>query len=166
MSKAFRNQISTLAALDGFTGMLSDLVKQGNIFSRNQDGSELKQSLLNVKKMSRIAQLQYKETLTHEEGNRIFKAINDNSQYFKVGDDKLMDIVAFISFALIGLDDMVNTFKAVKPKLRNNAKIKAFEDLAKAGFELVQFFDPSLDRIDSYERADLARKKWEIIFDI
>jgi hypothetical protein len=156
--------------------MLIDLIKQGNIFSRNQDGSEnidnpewdtpLKETLLKVKKLSRIAQIQCKGTLTHEDGKRIFKAIEENSQYFKVGEDKLMDIVAFISFSLIGLDNVVHSLKSVKPKLRNPSKIKAMEDLASAGFELVKFFDPSLDKIDSYERADFARKRWEIIFEI
>jgi hypothetical protein len=98
---------------------------------------------------------------------RIHKAINDSTQYFLVGgSDKIMDIVSFISFSLIGLDDVTQCLKGVKKKLRNNAKIQAFEKLAIDGFAVVQFFDPDLDKIDSYTKAEYARKRWNIIFEI
>ncbi len=177
MSRAFRNQISTIAALDGFTNMLVDLIKEGNIYLRNEDGSEnkdhpdwdtpLKTALVEVKRKSRLAQMQCKGQLTNEDAKRIFKAIDDNAIHFKTGsENKLMDIVSFTSFALIGLDNVVHSLKAVKPKLLNKAKIKAFEELAQAGFDLLRFFDPELDSINSYVKADLARKHWEEIFEI
>ena len=177
MSRSFRNQISTIAALDGFTNMLIDLIKQDQIILKNADGSEnkedsewitpLKESLLQVKKSSRSAQLQCKGDLTNDDMKKIHKAINDSSQYFLVGgSDKIMDIVSFISFSLIGLDDVVQCLKGVKKKLRNNVKIQVFEKLAADGFAVVKFFDPDLDKIDSYIKADFARKRWGVIFDI
>jgi hypothetical protein len=177
MSKSFRNQISTIASLDGFTNMLIDLIKQDQIILKNADGSEnkedpewvtpLKESLLQVKKSSRLAQLECKGLITNDDMKRIHKAINDSTQYFLVGgSDKIMDIVSFISFSLIGLDDVTQCLKGVKKKLRNNAKIQAFEKLAIDGFAVVQFFDPDLDKIDSYTKAEYARKRWNIIFEI
>jgi len=166
MSKSFRNQIATIAALDGFTSMLIDIIKQDEGTGKPQFpwDTPIKEALLNIKRISRIAQLNCKGTVHKKDYDEIYTAINESTKFFKVPGDSVFSIVSFISFALIGLDNVVVCLKGVKKKLRNNAKINIFEELATAGFTLVKFFDPDLDNINAYEQADKARKYWEKIF--
>ncbi len=168
MSQAFRNQITTIAALDGFVSMLIDVIKADEISNsfRYPWNTPIKDALIKIKTESRKAQLQCKGSITKKDFDNIKKTINDTTPYFKVPGDNVYSIVSFISFSLIGLDNVLCSLKSVKKKLRNNTKIEAFENLAVAGFELVKFFDPSLDRIQDYEQADKARKYWEKIFSV
>jgi len=166
MSKSFRNTIATIAALEGFTNMLFDLTITHQVEAEKPVLDSLLETIRKVKQQSRIAQSHCHGTLTQNEYHQIEKAIKDNAALFTVGGDKLMDIVAYISFSLIGMDNVINDLKVVKSKNRKPLKIKAFETLATEGFKMLQFFDPKMESIDKYEHADYARKKWEIIFDI
>jgi hypothetical protein len=167
MSKAFRNQISTLAALEGFIDMLVDLIKEDKVSSKHPElETGLKLSLLNIKTLSREAQVHCKgNQITLKEYKQIEKAIKDSTALFQSGDNPLFNIVSYISFALIGFDSVVNRLKGVKSKLRNTNKINSFEKLATASFQLLQLFDPDLESINDYVKASLAREQWEVIFE-
>ena len=167
MSKAFRNQIATIAALEGFIDMLVDLIKEDKVSHKYPElETALKISLLNVKTLSREAQIHCKgNQITLREYKQIEKAIKDTTVLFQVGDNPLFNVVSYISFALIGFDSVVNKLKGVKPKLRNNEKINSFEKIAAASFQLLQLFDPDLESINDYMKASLARKQWEVIFE-
>jgi len=166
MSKSFRNTIATIAALEGFVNMLADLVSTHQLEADNHVLDGLALSLRKVKHFSRSAQSHCKGTLTQNEFHKIEKAIHENAKLFTVGGDKLMDITSYISFALIGMDNVINDLNRVKPKNKKPEKIKAFKDLASESFQLLQYFDPKLESIDKYKHADYARKRWEIIFEI
>ena len=168
MSKAFRNQIATIATLEGFCDMMIDIIKQ----DENQNpkrypwDTPIKETLLKIKQESRYAQLHCKGQITRKDFEQIYNVIQGVSKYFQVPEDAVYSIVAFISFSLIGLDDVINSLKSTKKKLINKDKILSFERLAAAGFKLVKYFDPALDSIQEYERAEFARKQWNAIFSL
>ena len=165
-----------IAALDGFTEMLIDIIKQNHLILKSEDGSEntpspelitpLKTALLQIKKSSRTAQLCCKGTITDVDFLKISEAIRDNAQYFRIGDEnKLLDIIAFMYFSMIGVNLVIKSLKAVKQKNRNLRKISAFEDLLSKGLVVTQFFDPGMDNIEAYKRAEFAAERWRIIFE-
>jgi hypothetical protein len=168
MSKAFRNQVATIAALEGFCDMMIDVIKQDEFGNKQRYpwNTPIKETLLKIKQESRYAQLHCKGQLTKKDFIRIYDIISGVSQYFKVPGDTVYSIVSFISFSLIGLDDVINSLNSTKTKLINKPKILSFERLAAAGFELVKYFDPELDSIQDYERAKFARKQWNEIFNL
>jgi len=154
MSKAFRNTIASIAAFEGFANMLCDLSKGDPKFLELQN---------EIRKTSKHAQSFCKGALTMPEYKKIEKVIFDNAKEFSVN-DKLMDVIGFLSFAMIGLDNLTNTFKSVKKNI-NQDKIKAFQKLSGLGFQMLQIFDPNMDNMDKYDHAKDARQKWEAIFE-
>jgi hypothetical protein len=154
MSKAFRNTIASIAAFEGFANMLCDLSKGDPKFLELQK---------EIRKTSKYAQSFCKGALTMPEYKKIEKVIFANAKEFSV-DEKLMDVIGFLSFAMIGLDNLTNTFKSVKKNINQN-KIEAFEKLSGLGFQLLQIFDPNMDNMDKYDHAKDARQKWEAIFE-
>jgi hypothetical protein len=160
MSKAFRNQVSTIACLEGFSDMLKDIYHE--IPEANQ------QSFLELYKIlkmqSKIAQSFCKGNIDYKEYKRIESLIKQHSEDFMGSGGKFVDTIEYISFALIGFDSLRNSFKGVKKKNLNPDKIKAFDRLAQIGFSILQLFDTDLEEGDKYEKADKARETWEEIF--
>lgn len=156
MSRAFRNSIATIAAFEGFANMLCDL---------SEENPQFVQFRKDIRVASKQAQSFCKGVITYAQYNIIKEAILTHAGEFSAK-DKLMDVVGYLSFAMIGLDNVICSFKSVKPKNRNAPKIRAFENLAKLGFQMLQLFDPNMDSVDKYEKAEFARERWEIIFGI
>jgi len=171
MSKAFKNQIATIAALDGFINMMFDIIIKD---CEERGGDEevnrvtpLKDSLVKIKHLSRAAQKTCMGMITQKEYKLIEKEIRNSAALFvRGGDDSIMNVVGYMSFSLIGMDNVIQKLKGVKKKLRNNTKITAFETLAGEAFKLIQMFDPELNSINEYEQAAYARQRWEIIFEL
>lgn len=159
MSRAFRNQVSTIACLEGFSDMLYDIYVEI---------PEHKQRVFltlyhAIKMQSRIAQTYCKGNIDYKEFKKIESLIKQHSESFTKG-NKFIDTIEYISFALIGLDSLQNSFKSVKKKNLNPDKIKAFHKLEQIGFSILQLFDPNLEEGDKYDKADQARTAWEEIF--
>ena len=153
MSKAFRNTIATIAAFEGFANMLCDLSKGDPKFLELQKE-------INI--ASKRAQSFCQGELSMPEYKRIEKIIFENAQEFSVN-DKLMDVVGFLSFAMIGLEDITKIFLQMKKNYKPE-KVKAFLHLSHLGYKLLQIFDPDMDNMDKYEKAAIAREKWDTIF--
>jgi len=159
MSKSFRNQVSTIACLEGFSDMLKDIYTE--IPEANQESFLMLHSML--KMQSRTTQSYCKGTIDYKEYKKIESLIKKHSADFTKG-DKFVDTIEYVSFALIGLDSIQNSLKGVKKKNLNPDKIKAFDSLAKIGFKILQLFDTDLEEGDKYDKADQARKAWDEIF--
>lgn len=155
MSRAFRNSIATIAAFESFADMLCDL---------SENDPKFIQFRKEIKIASRHAQSFCKGELSIKEYKLIESSILKHAGEFS-GNDSLMDVIGYLSFSMIGLDNVTSSFKKVKLKNRNNLKILAFENLSKLGFKMLQMFDPDMDNIDKYEKAEFARERWEIIFE-
>jgi len=156
MSRAFRNSIATIAAFEAFAYMLCDCSEEDPRFVQFRN---------DIKSASKHAQSYCKGEITQTQYNMIKDAIYKHAGEFSAS-DHLMDVIGYLSFSMIGLDNVISSFKKVKSKNKNIPKINAFENLAKLGFKMLQLFDPNMDHVDKYEKAEFARERWEIIFGI
>lgn len=154
MSQSFRNLVSTIAAFEGFAYMLCDL---------GSDIEPLQELRKKIKPATRTTLSLFPGHLTINEYKTLENLIKAHAAKF-AGNDGRMNVVGYLSFAMIGLDSVLQTLKSVKPKNRNPKKIGCFEYLIGLGQELLALFDPKMDQFFSYEQAQQARKCWEDIF--
>ena len=102
-----------------------------------------------VQKSAKAVTAKYPNKIGRSQLKQINQAVND-SDFFGPGKK---DLVVLISFLLCGIDEILQ-------HTSNNITKKAFGDIAVKTTWLMELFDPKLNRIADYIRAEDKYLRW------